>query len=78
MPRMQILTTQEQEVFDKPPLFDHLQRKEFFDLPKKLLDIARSLRGPVNQVGFFLLCGYFRATKRFFLPQIFMLEILQL
>jgi len=42
MPRMQILTTQEQENFNKPPLFDHMQRKQFFDFPKKLLDIARS------------------------------------
>lgn len=71
MPRMQILTTQEQEDFDKPPLFDHIQRKQFFDLPQKLLNVARSLRNPVNQIGFLLLCGYFRANKRFFLPQDF-------
>lgn len=68
---MQILTTQEQENFNKPPLFDHLQRKQFFDFPKKLLDIARSLRNPTNQIGFLLLCGYFRAARRFFLPQDF-------
>ncbi|WP_419235513.1 DUF4158 domain-containing protein [Rickettsia endosymbiont of Nabis limbatus] len=71
MPRMQILTTQEQKKFNKPPLFDHIQRKQFFDFPKKLLDIARSLRNPTNQIGFLLLCGYFRAAKRFFLPQDF-------
>jgi hypothetical protein len=71
MPRMQILTTQEQENFDKPPLFDHMQRKQFFDFPKKLLDIARGLRNPVNQIGFLLLCGYFRASKKFFLSQDF-------
>jgi len=68
---MQILTTQEQENFNKPPLFDHIQRKQFFDFPKKLLDVARSLRNPANQIGFLLLCGYFRAAKRFFLPQDF-------
>lgn len=68
---MQILTTQEQENFNRPPLFDHVQRKQFFDPPKKLLDIARSLRNPTNQIGFLLLCGYFRANKRFFLPQDF-------
>lgn len=71
MPRMQILTTQEQKDFDKPPLFDHMQRKQFFDLPQKLLNVARILRNPVNQIGFLLLCGYFRANKRFFLPQDF-------
>lgn len=63
---MQILTTQEQEDFDKPPSFDHTQRKQFFDLPQKLVNVARSLRSPVNQMGFLLLCGYFRANKRFF------------
>jgi hypothetical protein len=71
MPRMQILTTQEQEDFDKPPSFDHMQRKQFFDLPQKLLNVAHSLRSPVNQIGFLLLCGYFRANKRFYLPQDF-------
>ena len=68
---MQILTTKEQENFNKPPLFDHIQRKQFFDFPRKLLDIACSLRNPTNQIGFLLLSGYFRATKRFFLPQDF-------
>ncbi|WP_269516754.1 DUF4158 domain-containing protein [Candidatus Odyssella acanthamoebae] len=68
---MQILTTQEQENFNKPPLFDHMQRKKFFDFPKKLLDLARNLRNPTNQIGFLLLCGYFRAARRFFLPQDF-------
>ena len=48
MPRMQILTSQEQELFSKPPVFNHLQRKRFFDLPKKILDIARNLRNPDN------------------------------
>ena len=71
MPRMQILTTQEQENFDKPPLFDHMQRKQLFNLPQKLLNVARSLRSPVNQMGFLLLCGYFIANKRFFLPHDF-------
>jgi Domain of unknown function (DUF4158) len=48
-----------------------MQRKQFFDFSKKLLDIARSLRNPTNQIGFLLLCGYFKATKRFYLPQVF-------
>lgn len=68
---MQILTTHEQYHFNKPPLFDHIQRKQFFDFSKKLLDVAYSLKNSINQVGFLLLCGYFRAAKRFFLPQDF-------
>lgn len=71
MPRMRILSANEQEVVDKPPLFDHLERKRFFGLPKGLMDIATTLRTPSGQIGFLLLCGYFKATKRFFQPQDF-------
>ena len=71
MPRMRILTTNEQELFDRPPLFNHCDRKRFFDLPKGLLDIADSLRTPSGQIGFLLMCGYFKATKRFFQPHDF-------
>lgn len=72
MPRMQILSMSEQEAFDKPPLFDHEQRKQFFSFPNALLGIARGLRTPNSRIGFLLLCGYFKASKRFFLPQDFL------
>jgi len=71
MPRMRILTTIEQELLDRPPSFDHCDRKRFFDLPKGLLDTADSLRTPSGQIGFLLMCGYFKATKRFFQPHDF-------
>ena len=71
MPRMPILTTREQDSFNKPPLLNHEERKQYFDFPKRLLDKARTLQHPTNQIGFLLLCGYFRATKRFFSPQDF-------
>ena len=71
MPRMRILTASEQEAFDKPPLLDHRERKQFFDLPKGLIDIATSLRTPDTQIGFVLVCGYFRAARRFYLPHDF-------
>lgn len=46
-------------------------RKQFFDFPKKLLNIAIGLRTPGGQIGFLLMCGYFKATKRFYRPQDF-------
>ena len=67
MPRMRILSSSEQEAFDKPPQFDHRKRKQFLDLPKVLEDRAATLRTPSNQIGFLVMCGYFRATKRFYL-----------
>lgn len=68
---MHILTANEQQAFDKPPLFDHRDRKKYFDLPKRLMDSAKSLRTPGGQIGFFLMCGYFKATRRFYQPQDF-------
>jgi len=68
---MRILTASEQDVFDKPPLLDHRERKQFFNLPKNLMDTAATLRTPSSQIGFLLICGYFRAAKRFYLPQDF-------
>ncbi len=71
MARMQILSSSEQDTFDQPPLFDHRERKRFFDLPKSLMDIANELRSPAGQLGFLLMCGYFKAAKRFYSPQDF-------
>ena len=71
MPRMRILSSSEQEAFDKPPQFDHRKRKQFLDLPKVLEDRAATLRTPSNQIGFLVMCGYFGATRRFYLPQEF-------
>lgn len=71
MPRMSILSTQEQEDYDHPPVFDYAERKQIFSLPKSLLKTAQALRTSSSQIGFALMCGYFRASKRFFLPHHF-------
>ncbi len=63
MPRMRILTVQEQERFDHTPVFDYAQRKQFFNFPNMLIDRAKTLRTPSSQVGFLLMSGYFKATK---------------
>jgi len=49
---MRILTINQQDAFDKPPLFDHKDRKQFLTLPKGLMDIAQGLRTPDSQIGF--------------------------
>ena len=72
MARMRILTASEQATFDKPPLFDAEQRKQFFSFPQALLEAATTLRTPNSQMGFLLLCAYFKATQRFFLPHDFL------
>lgn len=71
MPRMQILSSPEQEAFDAPPVFGFRERKRCFDLPKPLLDIATELRSPTSQIGFLVLCAYFKAAKTFYNPRDF-------
>ncbi len=71
MPRMKILSLAEQEIFETPPVFNSMQRKQFFDFPKALIETTRTLREPTNSISFLLSCGYFKAAKRFFKPQDF-------
>ena len=66
MPVMSILSSVEQDAYTQPPVFSHVERKQFCDFPLSLLAIADTLRSPTNRVGFLLSCAYFRATKRFF------------
>ena len=68
MPRMRILTAVEQAAFDKPPRFDHQERRNAFAFPKALLDMAKSMRSRGHKIGFLVSCGYFRATRRFYAP----------
>ena len=66
MPRMNFLNTVERESFDSPPVFNSLQRKQYFDFPSKLRRIAETFRNPTHRLGFLLSAGYFKAAKRFF------------
>ncbi len=47
MPRMRILTANEQEAFDRPPAYNHRDRKKFFDFPKSLLTTAATSTAPL-------------------------------
>ena len=66
MPRINFLNTVERESFDSPPVFNSLQRKQYFDFSSKLRCIAETLRNPTHRLGFLLSAGYFKAAKRFF------------
>jgi len=69
MARMKILSAVEQDSFNRPPAFNSFQRKQLFDFASDVLDMARHLRKPTHQIGFLLTCGYFKATKKFFMPE---------
>lgn len=65
---MRILSAAEQTRLELPPIFDSAERKRYLDFSQSLIEMARTLRGPGNQIGFLLMCGYFRAARRFFAP----------
>jgi len=51
MPRMNILNTVEREAFESPPVFNSVQRKQYFDFPTELRRLAGELRAPTHQLG---------------------------
>jgi hypothetical protein len=71
MPRMNILNAVEREAFESPPVFNSVQRKQYFDFPTELRRLAGELRAPTHQLGFLLSAGYFKAAKCFFPPSAF-------
>src|SRR5258708_28054179 len=71
MPRMNILNTVEREAFESPPVFNSVQRKQYFDFPTELRRLAGELRAPAHQLRFLLSAGYFKAAKSFFPPSSF-------
>lgn len=74
MPRMNILNSVEREAFESPPVFNSVQRKQYFDFPSALQRLAAGLRSATHQLGFLLSGGYFKAAKRFFPPSMFRLR----
>ena len=68
MPRMGILSSDEQQAFDKPPQLDHREWKKFFEFSKGLLDNAQDMRSLDHLVGFLVKCVYFRAMQKSFMP----------
>ena len=52
MSRMKILNAVEKEQFESPPVFNSVQRKQYFDFSSDLLTLAQDLQTPTNQVCF--------------------------
>ena len=70
MTRLAILTPKAKRDFELPPKFKKEDRARYFQLSPKIRQLAfNKLRKPVNQVGFILQLGYFRATGKFFVSE---------
>lgn len=68
---LKILSHEDIRVFEFPPEFHGGERKRFFDLPKRIMEIVEKLQTPTNKVGFILQWGYFKAVNRFFILERF-------
>jgi hypothetical protein len=64
---MKNLNAVEQKAFEIPTGFNSVQRKRHFDFSMETRRQAVKLRTPTNRLCFLLNCGYFKASKRFFL-----------
>ncbi|HNB20070.1 MAG TPA: Tn3 family transposase [Agitococcus sp.] len=72
---MKIFNTLEQAAFDSPPVFNSVERKQFFALPLILKDVIIKLRTPTNKVCFLATVGYFKARRKFFAGQVNVADI---
>lgn len=71
MPKIKIWSAKEIALYDDPPVFNSIGRKKFFTLPARLEKRVQGFYTNTNKVGFHLMYGYFKARRRFFLPQRF-------
>ncbi len=66
-----ILNKSQIKEFDKPPIFKSEERKIFFDIPKSLENYLFEMRNDINKLVFILMFGYFKYSKKFFIPNTF-------
>lgn len=71
MRKIEILTGEEQQVFDAPPNFTLSEQKIYFDLPENVDTWAKAIVTPSYFVGFILLWGYAKSQCKFFNPKRF-------
>src|SRR4051812_46520156 len=71
MPHIAILSREEQQQFDQPPVFSLEQQLIYFALTEPLQAILMTLKTPTNKVGFMLQWGYFTATHKFYTTEQF-------
>ena len=71
MTKLSILSAAEQRQFDSPPNFEDVDRNQYFVVNNEVFNIIQNLRTPINQIGFTLQLGYFKANGKFFTAQQF-------
>lgn len=62
----EVLTSDLEDEFERPPVFSFIKQRYFFVIPNWMKPLLRGLESDTNRVGFLLQWGYFRASGRFF------------
>jgi TnpA family transposase len=74
MPRMNIISKEEQDHFDSPVSIKEFKQKKLFDFPDYILEEAKQLREPHNRIYFLLASSSFKNSKKLFTPNKFITE----
>ena len=62
MSLIQILTKDEEKIFELPPSFDSFAKNHFFKLTSGISEIILEMKNDSNKILFILMFGYFKAT----------------
>ncbi len=72
MSYLKVLSAQEVNRYDYPPVFNSVQRKKYLYISEPIATILyKRLRKPRTRIGFMLQWGYFQYSGRFFFPERF-------
>lgn len=71
MPRFKILTKEEIKEFDQPIEFSQKEKEKYFAIDHLNSDLIEKTKNFDNKVAFILMSGYFKAHKKFILPNRF-------
>ena len=66
MPRLQVLTFEEENKLKIPPLFNVQQKEHIFSLPESIKNKLKFFDNDYSVIVFVLLYGYFQQTNRFY------------
>lgn len=68
---LKIISQKDIQIFENPPEFNGEERKKFFSVLLWVKETLAGLKTPINQIGFVIQLGYFRAVNKFFPSRLF-------
>lgn len=74
MSRLNILSKLEQKEFDTPPILSNEARKSLFRLSQSSKNYLQHIKSDENKINFILMYNYFKITRKFFVPQNFIMK----